>query len=263
MKKIVIFLVLVLSVSAANAWVKHCEEAVVILASENLTPETKALLDKYLGEKYNDDVQYLYALEKAKKAQHTSEIHFLHLNKKLQPKRVKGDDAYAAIEKALAVVAKHESHSKEEVVVALRTIINLMSDIHHVSNVRIDKIEHSKADFKYQFPTSEMGKGRKKFSTHAWSKTWHSYNYYPAGFSAQFRAYDLKVYLGDRFAEFSKGSLKDWAKETGALAKSYLATFKPDAIVGLVERLSLNDVNNEQMVKASCRLAALLNSTLK
>ena len=263
MKKIAIFLVLVLSVSFANAWVKHCEEAVVILASENLTPEAKVLLDKYLGDEYGDDVEYLYALEKAKKAQHTSEIHFLHLNKKLNPKKVKGDDAYAAIVKSLDVVAKHNTHSKEEVVVALRTIINLMSDIHHVSNVRIDKIEHSMADFKYQFPTSEMGKGRKKFSTHKWSATWHNYNNYPRGFSAQYRAYDLRIYLGDRFAEYSKGTLKDWVTESGTLAKSYLKTFKPDATVGLVERLSLNDVNNEQMVKASCRLAALLNATLK
>ena len=263
MKKIVVSLMLVLSVSVANAWVQHCDEAVVILASEHLTPETKALLDQYLGTEYNDDVQYLYALEKAKKANHTAEIHFLHLNKKLQPKKVKGDDAYAAIVKSLDVVAKHNSHSKEEVVAALRTIINLVSDIHHVSNVRIDKIEHSMADFKYQFPTSEMGKGRKKFSTHKWSRTWHSYNTYPHGFSAQFRAYDLKIYLGDKFAEFSNGTLKDWVKETGAMAKSYLATFKPDAVVGLVERLSLNDVNNEQMVKAGCRLAALLNATLK
>ena len=83
MKKIVISLMLVLSVSVANAWVQHCDEAVVILASEHLTPETKALLDQYLGTEYNDDVQYLYALEKAKKSNHTAEIHFLHLNKKL------------------------------------------------------------------------------------------------------------------------------------------------------------------------------------
>lgn len=263
MRKIAIFLMLVLSVSVANAWVKHCDEAVVILASENLTPEAKALIDEYLGTEYGDDVQYLYALEKAKKAEHTAEIHFLHFDKKLKPKKVKGDDAYAAIVKSLDVVAKHKSHSKEEVTVALRTIINLMCDIHHVSNVRIDKIAHSMADFTYQFPASEMGKGRKKFNTVYWSRTWHNYNTYPRGFSAQYRAYDLRVYLGNRFAEYSKGELKDWAKETAVMAKSYLATFKPDAIVGHVERLSLFDVNNDQMVKASCRLAALLNSVLK
>lgn len=263
MKKIAIFLALVLSVSVANAWVKHCDEAIVILASEHLTPETKALLDKYLGTEYNDDVHYLYALEKAKKAKHTSEIHFLHLNKKLQPKKVKGDDAYAAIVTSLKVLDNHSAYSKGDVTTALRVIINLMCDIHHVSNVRIDKIEHSMADFKYQFPAAEMGKGRKKLNTHYWSKTWHNYNTYPRGFSAQYRAYDLRVYLGDRFAEYSKGELKDWAKETAVMAKSYLATFKPDAVVGHVERLSLNDVNNDQMVKASCRLAALLNATLK
>ena len=176
MKKIVISLMLVLSVSVANAWVQHCDEAVVILASEHLTPETKALLDQYLGTDYNDDVQYLYALEKAKKAKHTTEIHFLHLDKKLKPKKVKGDDAYVAIVNSLNVVANHKSHSAEEVTTALRTIINLMCDIHTISNVRIDKIPHSMADFTYQSPGAEMGKARKKMNTYKGSATWHNYN---------------------------------------------------------------------------------------
>ena len=263
MKKIAIFLVLVLSVSVANAWFKPCDEAVVILASEHLTPETKALLDQYLGTDYNDDVQYLYALEKAKKAKHTTEIHFLHLDKKLKPKKVKGDDAYVAIVNSLNVVANHKSHSAEEVTTALRTIINLMCDIHTISNVRIDKIPHSMADFTYQSPGAEMGKARKKMNTYKWSATWHNYNNYPRGFSAQFRAYDFKICLDGKFAEYSSGTFKDWAKENGTLAKSYLETFAPDAVVGHVERLSLNDVNYEQMIKAGCRLAALLNTTLK
>ena len=52
MKKIVLLLMLVMSVSVANAWIKHCEEAVVILASENLTPKAKGVFDKYLGNRY-------------------------------------------------------------------------------------------------------------------------------------------------------------------------------------------------------------------
>ena len=59
-----------MSVSVANAWFKVCDEAVVILAAEHLTPKAKSVVDSYLGTKYGDDVQYLYALEKAQKSKH-------------------------------------------------------------------------------------------------------------------------------------------------------------------------------------------------
>ena len=263
MKKIVLLLMLLMSVSVAQAWIKHCEEAVVILAAQHLNPEAKSVVDKYLGESYGDDVQYLYALEKAKKATHTDEIHYLHLDKNLKPKKMKKNDAYVEILNALKVVGAHESHLSEEVTNALRTVINLMCDMHTISNVRIDNIPHSKFDFEYKYAAAEVGKKKKDLNTANWSKTWRNYCNYPRGFSAKFRAYDFKVYMGNRYAEYSEGSLKAWAEDSGALAAKYLQLFQPDYTVSLTEHLMLDDVNYEQMVKAGCRLAALLNNTLK
>lgn len=262
MKKIVLLLMLVMSVSVANAWIKHCEEAVVILASENLTPKAKGVFDKYLGNRYGDDVQYLYALEKAKKAKHTEEIHYLHLNKKLQPK-AKKNDAYGEIVRALGVVRKHESASPAEVTAALRTIINLMCDMHTMANVRIANIPLSQDDFTFLTYTSEIGK--KKFTTAKarWSKKWRNYCNYPNGFSAKYRAHDFRIYLGNRFAEYSKGTLADWATESGKMAAHYLDMCRPDKVVSFGDFRIMDDVNYEQMVKASCRLAALINETVK
>ena len=263
MKKIALFLIFVLGVSAANAWVKPCDEAIVLLAMEHLTPEAKAVVSKHLGRKIGDDVQYLYALERAGKATHTKEIHYLHFDKKMKLKKMKKNDAYAETINALKVVAKHKSASSEEVTQALRVVINLMSDMHHISNVRIDNIDHSKSDFKFHYPRAEYGKKRKEKSSAMWHKIWHNYCNYPNGFSPRYRAYDMKICMRSRFDEFSKGSLKDWATESGKMAASYLEKFKPNAQVSLVDRLMIDEVNYDQMIKASCRLATLLNQTIK
>ena len=61
MKKIFLFLAFALTASVANAWIKQCDEAVVILAVEHLNPEAKMIVEKYLGNNYADDIKYLYA----------------------------------------------------------------------------------------------------------------------------------------------------------------------------------------------------------
>ena len=110
MKKIFLLLAFVATVSVSSAWSRKCDEAVMIIASEHLTPEAGKVVKKYLGKSFADDVQYLYDTEKeqfkqmsksARKA--AAEIHFLHLNSELQPKNVKGKDALKATEQALEI----------------------------------------------------------------------------------------------------------------------------------------------------------------
>ena len=262
MKKIFLFLAFAFTALVANAWNKVCDEAAVILASQHLTPEAKSVVDKYLGTNYNDDIQYLYALEKKKSATHSKEIHYLHLNKKLKPKKFKDGDAYAAINEALKVVKAHKSQSPENVTAALRTIINLMCDMHCLSNIRIDKIPHSKYDFEYLRVVAEYGKKKDATVKVKWSKSWEGFNY-PSGFSATYRAYDMKLCLDNRYAEFTKGTLADWATDNGKIAAHYLEICKPDVTVSYMDYMMREDVSYDMLIKASCRLAALLNENLK
>ena len=262
MKKIFLLLAFAFTALMANAWNKVCDEAAVILASQHLTPEAKNVVDKYLGSKYNDDVQYLYALEKTNIATHSEEIHYLHLDKKLKPKKCKEGDAYAAINEALKVVKAHESQSPENVTAALRTIINLMCDMHCLSNIRIDKIPHSKYDFEYLRIVAEYGKKKDSTAKVRWSKTWSGFNY-PSGFSAAYRAYDMKLCLDNRYAEFTKGTLADWATDNGKIAAHYLEICKPDVTVSYMDYMMREDVSYDMLIKAGCRLAALLNENLK
>ena len=262
MKKIFLFLAFAFTALAANAWNKVCDEAAVILASQHLTPAAKSVVDKYLGTKYNDDVQYLYALEKANKATHSKEIHYLYLDKKLKPKKSKSGDAYSAINDALKVVKAHETQSQEEVTAALRTIINLMCDMHMLSNIHIDKIPHSKYDFEFVYPGGEYGKRKKSVNKSRWYRVWAGFNY-PRGFSAAYRAYDMKLCLDDRYAELTKGTLADWATDNGRIAAHYLEIFQPDRTVPYMDYMMRESVSYDMLVKASCRLAALLNDVLK
>lgn len=262
MKKIFLFLAFAFTVLVANAWTKQCDEAAVILASQYLTSEAKSVVDRYLGNKYGDDVKYLYNLEKANKATYSEEIHYLHLDKKLKPKKSKKDDAYASINNALKVVKAHDSYSTQEVTAALRIVINSMFDMHCLSNICIDKVPHSKYDFEYSFRVAEIGKKKKSLRKSVWSKTWGGFNY-PHGFSPAYRAYDMKLCLDNRFDELTKGTLADWATDNGRIAARYLKIYQPDVTVSYMDHKMREDVSYDMLIKASCRLAALLNEALK
>ena len=233
------------------------------MASQYFAPQTKAVVDRYLGAKYSDDVRYLYNLEAKKKAQHTKEIHYVHLDGNLQPMKVEGDDALVALEAALAVVASYENRSDEEMTKALRTVINLMSDIHHLSNYRIASIPYSQGVHSFTRRSYDYGPKMKETSKVVWNKIWYSFSKRYSGFSAAFWAYEMNVGAAKKKEEYSKGTLRDWVADNGAIAASYLTKYTPDYFMTPLEFHSLEEVNYGMMARASFRLAALLNSTIK
>ncbi len=265
MKKIFLVSALILTTLASYAWPNNCHEGIVILAVEHLNPEAKSAVEKYLGQSYNDDIKYLYKLEKAGKAKHGEEIHYLHLGKTFKPsaKKKVQNDAYNAINKQLEVIKAHDKHSAEEVTKSLRILIDLMCDIHDLARIRIKGYPHSYEAFTYLVPRSETGKGAKKMSKAKWATSWNRFGNYPAGFSGAFRAYDMKICLDGRFDELTKGTLIDWVVDNGTIAASYLDKCMPDSVVPYMEHKKMEDVNYDMMIKASCRLAKLLNEAFK
>ncbi len=270
MKKIFLFLVFAVTVSVASAWSRKCDEAVMIVASEHLTPEAAKVVKKYLGKSYADDVQYLYQQEKEqfknmskKERKAASAIHYLHLDSQLQPRNVKGKDALKATEQALAVIRNHKSHSKAEVTTALRTVINLMCDMHNLSKYRIQGVKHSYADFKFVVPGGDFGKRAEEKYNAKWSKVWNVFDGGYGFFSVNYWAYDMRIFIGDKYADYSKGTLREWVSENGALAAKYLEIYKPKQTVAYMDRRWTTPVAYEMMIKASCRLAALLNETIQ
>ena len=262
MKKIFMFVAFALVAFGANAWSLTQDEGVVVLAASHLSPEAKAMVEKYLGTTYQDDVQYLTNLEKRKKATHTKEIHYLHLNSDLQPMKVEGDDALVALENAMAVVRARASHSDQEVTVAMRTIINLMCDIHNFSYVRIEGIPHSQQEFTFQCYGGDVGK-RKVANKVWWTRFWNSYGGWHPGFSGNFWAEDLELCHGKQREAFSEGSLNEWVAQVAAEAVKLYGRIQPEYEMTRRERNELEYLNYEMIARAGYRLSKLFNELAK
>lgn len=263
MKKIFLLLAFALTVSVANAWIRVCDEGVAILASQNLTPEAKSVVDKYLGASLKDDIHYLYVLESKKRSPYTKEVHFVHLDSQLQPKAADENDALVALERCVNIVNERNNHPAGEVKAALRTIINLMCDIHNFSNYRIDGVAHSQQPFKFKRTVYEYGKTKDQLANVKWMTLWTGYGNRHRGFSGALWAEDMALCLGNKKAEFSQGTLRDWVKETGAKSASFLSFINPSYVMPVLMFNELEDTNYEQMVRASYRLAALLNEVIR
>lgn len=265
MKKIYLSLALILGLCvSANAWNKDANEGIVVLATKHLSTEAASLVQQHLGDSYLDDVDYLYALEKKKKATHSKEIHYLHLNSALQPAAgtTAANDALKGIEQAVEVLRNRAQHSKSEVQTALRTIINLMCDIHDISRTRIEGVPHSQQDFRFACYKGDMGK-RKSASPLKWSSFWHYYSGWHPGFSGALWAEDMELCLGARRAELSKGTLNDWVAQIGTTAAKLYERINAEYEMTRRERNELEELNYEMMARAGYRLAEILNGVVK
>ena len=234
------------------------------MATQHLEPKAKSLVDKCLGAKYSDDIHYLYNLESKKKAKHTKEIHFVHLDGNLQPMKVEGDDAYVALLQALDVVAAHESHSDAEVTVALRTVINLMSDIHLLSSYRIESIPYSQGVHTFTRHSYDYGPKKKETSQVNWHKVWGSFSRRYTGFSGEFWAYEMNVGSSKMKEEYSKGTLKDWTLDIGTYTKDIYGVLEANGGNFLHPTIQkYEEFHMSCLARAAFRIAVLLNDNLK
>ena len=232
------------------------------MAVKHLEPKAKAVVDRYLGTKYSDDIHYLYNLESKKKSQQPKENHFVHFDENMQPMQIE-DDALVALEKALAVVANYQNSSDEEMKAALRTVINLMSDIHNLSHYRFASIPYSQGVHTFTRRSYDYGEKKNETSQVNWHKVWGSFSRRYTGFSAEFWAYEMNVGKSKMKDEYSRGTLRDWVMETAETAAAYLTKYTPDYEMTPFEFHSLEEVNYAMMARASFRLAAVLNTTIK
>jgi hypothetical protein len=263
MKKIFLLLAFALTASVANAWMKTCDEGIAIMASKNLSPEAKSVVTKYLGTSLKDDVHYLNILESKKKSPYTKEVHFVHLDSALKPLAASENDALVALEKAVSVVEKRDSHSAGEVKAALRIIINLMCDIHNFSYYRIEGVAHSQKPFSFKRTIYEYSKRKSELGNVKWMTMWTGYGNRHRGFSGDLWAEDMQLCMGHKKAEFSQGTLRDWVNENAAKSASFLSFVNPSYVMPALMFNELEDTNYEQMVRASFRLAALLNEVIR
>jgi hypothetical protein len=231
----------------------------MILAQRNLSEDGKAFVKSFLGQSFYEDVQFLYGLEKKKKATHAPEIHYLYLDGELKPLKVEHDNVISGIEAAMDIVRDREGKERQEVVNALRTIINLMCDMHLIGHIRIESIPYSMQDFKFVCYSGDTPKYKKRKHAVTWSRFWSVYDAWHSGMTGAMWADDYEYAYGDKAKEYSKGSLYDWATDCGKTASEIYKFVNPEYEMPRIQRNDLKDLHFEQMAKLGYRLGVLLD----
>ena len=262
MKKLAVFLMLVCATSFVNAETggteKRVFEGAMILAQRNLSEDGKAFVKSFLGQCFYEDVQFLYNLEKKKQATHSADIHYLYLDKDFRPMKREGDDLIVKIEEAMAVVKDREGRERQEVVNALRTIINLMSDMHLIGHIRLESVPHSMQDFKIVCRSGDTPKYKRKHPV-TWSRFWSIYDAWHSGMTGAMWANDYEMAYGDKAKVYATGSLYDWAADMGKTANEVYKWAAPEYEMPRIQRNDLTELHFEQMAKLGYRLAAMLD----
>ena len=243
-----------------HGWEKRVYEGSMILAQRNLSEEAKVFVDRFLGKSFYEDVQFIYGLEKKNKSEYSKDIHFLYLDKELRPMAHEGDDLIKGIESAVAIVRDRNGRERQEVVSALRTIINLMCDMHTIGHIRLESYPHSLEDFKIYCYSGDTPKYNKRKHQVTWSRFWSIYDAWHNGMTGAMWADDYEMAYGEKAKAAAAGSLYDWAADCGKTASEIYKWAKPDYEMPRIQRNDLKDLHFEMMAKLGYRLAAMLES---
>lgn len=267
MKKIILAVLFVATTLSASAWSANYDKAVYLVAAQNFTPETSALVAKYVGKDITRASNHLSWHRRNGRHLESEGWHSLYLDKNLQHAPKDENDAIVQIEKALEVIRNHENHDKETVSFAIHTVLNLMVDMHNLSNVFIEGIPQSGTEFQLDISQCSMANRPIRWFKHSWKKLWtnryqtfHGNNVY----SPQMWSEDIVCMWGHKQSEFSAGSLNDWATDIGTYTKGVYDRLEKEE--GRFVHATIQDLEPLHMsclARAAYRIAVLLNANLK
>ena len=147
MRKIILAVVLIAATLSAKAWNSTYDKAVLLFASQHYNPKTLRLVQYYVNEDVTKASNHLAWQRKNGRHLETAGWHQLHLDASLQPAAVDENDAYVQIEKALEIIRNRKDHEEAVVKLAVHTVMNLVIDMHNLTNVVIEGIPQSGTDF--------------------------------------------------------------------------------------------------------------------
>lgn len=265
MKKIILAVAFIAATLSAKAWIIHCDRGVLLLASQNYTPETLRLVKQYVGEDVTKSAYYLASLRKDGRYSETEGWHKLHLNADLKPAAANDSDAYVQIEKALEIIRNRKDHNTKTVRFAINTLVNLVIDMHNISNVAIEGIPLSGTDFKFNSSKGTANGRPAKIFPYSWKDLWTSrYPYQHSGYTPAMWATDLAIMFGDKKEQYSAGTLVDWLTDIGQYTKQVHGVLEANGGSFLHATIQAHEeLHMSCMGRAAYRIAALLNENLK
>ena len=262
MKKIIaVAFAIAMIANEAYAFKAFGHQTIAALAEMHLTDKAKAEVKTILKSDMTKHAMWLYSLRTKPELAHVQQWQVATLNAEGKSVTTYENDAVVVLEKAVDVLRNRKNESDSLVLASLRTVIQVVGDIHTISNIRIEGNEATKG-FTYIVADGKKTKD-KKHPTGKWHSLWHNYTNRHDVFSPQYYAADVEIFLGAKKAEYEKGTPRFWAENVGEDVVRCLEVFYPDASVKVEMVNRYEDVHNKCMAKAGYRLAALLNDIFK
>ena len=267
MKKIILAVILLAAALSVKAWNSSYDKAVLLVASHNYNPKTLRLVQQYVHEDVTKASNHLSWHRKNGRHLESAGWHQLHLDANLQPVTTDENDAYVQIEKALEIIRNRRKYDEDVVSFAVHTVMNLIIDMHNLSNVVIEGIPQSGTDFMLDISQCAMANRPIKWFKHSWKKLWTSrYQTFHGNsvYSPQMWSEDIVCMYGDKKAEFSAGSLRDWTTDIGRYTKGVYDRLEQEE--GRFIHATVQDLEPLHMsclARAGYRIAVLLNANLK
>ena len=263
MKKIFITLALILGAYSAQAWNWVYDQAALLLAYENMTPQAQTELKRYLGENVRQQVQTFETARKKGNMLETADWRTISLDMEMKPVVADDKNAIAQLENAVEVVKNRVSYSDEEVAFAIRKIIELTIEMHNVANVYLEEFAYSKEDFEFQQSMGGYGK-KEKFKTRKWKHFWtYGFSIFHSSWSAEMHVRDLKVCHGRYKEQYMAGSIRDWATDMGNLVKPLYEWAGPYCQLSRQAHAEEEERFYAGVARAAFRIAALMNEATK
>ena len=263
MKKIIITLALLVGVYSAQAWNWVYDQAALLLAFENMTPQAQAELKKYLGEEVRNQIQTFERARKKNQLVESADWRTITLDESLKPVTKDDKNAIVQLESAVEVVKNRASKSAEEVAFAMRKIIELTIEMHNVGNVYLEEFPYSMEDFSFRQSMGGYGK-KEKFRDRKWRHFWsYGFSVFHSAWSAEMHVRDLKVCHGRYKEQYMAGTIRDWATDMGKLVKPLYSWAGPECELSRKAHAEEEERFYAGVARAAFRIAALMNVATK
>jgi hypothetical protein len=247
MKRLIFTLLLLVSALSAGAWNKSSYAAIVVLASQKLSPEAGAMIKKAVG-------CDLGVAEISNKALNT-----FSLDGDFVPLRNGEKDALLIAEQCVERLRGNKNDGE-----AILWLAKAFVDMHGVTNVRIKDNDFSHNNYFVRRWNNREGK-LARYTKVKWRAMWDAY--FPGRhhlFTPEMYAYDIDLYHGRYRTEYIKGGLADWAADVANEYRAIYAENLADMHILRQERVNEYEfIHDRLMAKAAYRLAALLNEILR
>ena len=247
MKRIIFTLLLLVSVCSAGAWNKSSYATIMVLASQQLSPEAKGVVNKAVG----SDFATIFIADKA--------LNTFSVDENYAPLRNGDNDALVVAEQCVERLRKNKADGEAIVLLA-----KAIADLHSVSNFRIKDHDFSNNNYTVRRWNNRAGK-LARYRNVKWRSLWNTV--YPGRhylFTPELYAYDIDLYHSRYRIAFIEGGISEWAADVAKECRAVYAEEMGNMQVLTQERVNEYEfIHDRLMAKAGYRLGTLLNEILR